>query len=150
MQEFTAEFNRRWTLAKEEKFDLGDRGRGWWYLRQGRFSDEQRRWILGETVRNDWSKVIQIQENAIGMPDSLQGAVHYCELAHDGIFHADDSASWAGGSETASTYETGWDSSAAYWSSPTQSWEEGYWEIYAAYKDTHEKYEQLVAAVAAQ
>ena len=55
---------------------MGPHAQGWWYLRQGRFIDEQRRWILGDNVPNDWSKVIQIQENALGMPESLQGAAH--------------------------------------------------------------------------
>ena len=38
-------------------------------------------------MRNDWSKVIQIQENAIGMPESPQGTAHYCDIGQDNIFH---------------------------------------------------------------
>ena len=114
-------------MAKEEKFDMGDRARGWWYLRQGRFTDEQRRWILGDDVRNDWAKVTKIQENAIGMPESLQGAAHCCDIGSDGIFHTKTDASGDGGED---------------------SWETAYWNVYHSYKDTYEKYEQLVAAVA--
>ena len=114
---------------------MGPHAQGWWYLRQGRFTDEQRRWILGDNVRNDWSKVIQIQENALGMPESLQGAAHYCDL-EDNVFHA-NTDSYPKHSYPAHS-EGGGDG----------SWEDGYWNIYAAYKDTYEKYEQRVAAVA--
>ena len=109
---------------------MGPHAQGWWYLRQGRFTDEQRRWILGDNVRNDWSKVIQIQENALGMPESLQGAAHYCDI-QDSIFHTNEH-SYPAHSE----------------SGGEGSWEDGYWNIYAAYKDTYECLEQLVAAVA--
>ena len=99
---------------------MGPHAQGWWYLRQGRFTDEQRRWILGDNVRNDWSKVIQIQENALGMPESLQGAAHYCDI-QDHIFHTNEHSYPAHS-------EGGGDG----------SWEDGYWNIYAAYKGTYE------------
>ena len=110
---------------------MGTTARGCWYLRQGRFTDEQRRWILGDDVRNDWSKVDKIQQNAIGMPESLQGAAHYCDI-EDGIFHANPDYCYSSSGQ----------------SSDPESWETAYWNIYATFKDVYEKYEKLVAAVA--
>jgi len=59
----------------------------------------------------------------LACPSPLQGSAHYCELGQDGIFHTNSSGD-------------------------DGSWESAYWNIYTNYKDTYEKYEQLVAAVA--
>ena len=73
VQEFVSEFNRLYERAKEHGLDLGDNMRGWWFLRQGRFSDEQKRWMLAPPISNDWTKHKEIQAAASKMPEALTG-----------------------------------------------------------------------------
>ena len=95
IQEFISEFNRLAEKAREKGLDMGPLMIGWWFLRQGRFSDEQKRWMLAPPISNDWSKLTEIQATALKMPEALTGQAHFTDDAvMDSIFAAsnDDSA----------------------------------------------------------
>ena len=100
VQEFISEFNRLAEKAKEKGLDMGPLMKGWWFLRQGRFSDEQKRWMLAPPISNDWTKLTEIQEAALKMPEALTGQAHYVDdPAMEAIFHgapkdAKDASSW--------------------------------------------------------
>ena len=53
--------------------ELNQRGKAYWFLRNGRFDREQRMWLLGaENVRNNQDKFNEILVHAQTMPDDLQ------------------------------------------------------------------------------
>ena len=79
VQEFISEFNRLAEKAKEKGLDMGPLMKVWWFLRQGRFSDEQKRWMLAPPISNDWTKLTEIQEAALKMPEALTGQAHYVD-----------------------------------------------------------------------
>ena len=108
VQEFVSEFNRLHERAKEHGLVMGDLMQGWWFLRQGRFSDEQKRWMLAPPISNDWTKHSEIQQAALKMPEALTGQAHFTEdTAMDAIFM--NSAERA-----------------------VKEWEDAYWEVYHA------------------
>ena len=139
IQEYTSEFNRRYTRAHEEKIDLGDRVKGYWYLRQGRFSEEQKRWIL-TPIRNDWSKFTEMQQSALEMPAVISGSAHYADKDDSGIFWANY---WAERPERAAAWDTHWangpSDSSGFNNTPSGQhcancveWETCYNEVYQA------------------
>ena len=87
IQDFISEFNRLAEKEKEKGLDMGPLMIGWWFLRQGRFSDEQKRWMLARPISNDWSKLSEIQEAALKMPEAPAGQAHFTEdAATEAIF----------------------------------------------------------------
>ena len=128
VQEYTSEFNRRYTRAHEEKIDLGDRVKGYWYLRQGRFSEEQKRWIL-TPIRNDWSKFTEMQQSALEMPAAISGSAHYTEKDDSGIFWGQQSSDTHWSSGPSSAYN---DYHSSVPCADCAEWETCYNEVYQA------------------
>ena len=88
VHEFISEFQRLAEKAKEG-LDMGPLMIGWRFLRQGRFSDEQKCWMLAPPISNDWTQLSAIQEAALKMPEAITGQAHFTEdAAIDAIFNA--------------------------------------------------------------
>ena len=117
-QVYTANHDRLYARAVEGKLEMGNVARSFWYLWMGHFTDEQRRWILGKDVDNDYNKYKQIVKNALNMPESMTGHAHFAEFE---------------------------DAAPAFLSSINEEkntkddFEEAYWELYNAYWGTSEK-----------
>jgi hypothetical protein len=57
-------------LARKKKFDLGPVGKSHFLLKCGRFTDEQRRWVLGPS-QGDLEQYDSIYKAAFTMPESI-------------------------------------------------------------------------------
>ena len=79
LQEYVSEYNLKYQKAAEQGLEFGPILRGYWFLRQGRLTEDQKRWIL-MPCNNDWTKLKEMQQQCIKIPDSMNGAAHWIDI----------------------------------------------------------------------
>ena len=52
---YTANHDRLYAKALAGKLEMGNVAKSFWYLWMGHFTEEQKRWILGKDVDNDYN-----------------------------------------------------------------------------------------------
>lgn len=95
IREFIAHIDVLLQEARTGGLDLGEVAKSYWFLRAGRFTADQRRWLL-TPINNDLTKYKELLDAAAKMPEELAKAIHIVEAdgSHDG---GDDDADWGTG-----------------------------------------------------
>ena len=124
LQEYVSEYNLKFQKAAEQGLEFGDTLKGYWFLRQGRFTEEQKRWVLMPT-NNDWTKLKEMQLQCIRIPDSMNGAAHWVDFES----LDDEQTYWANDDDSQKHLYEAWNETDPEWVSA-----HAYWEVYECLK----------------
>jgi len=126
LQEYVSEYNLKYQKAAEQGLLFGPILCGYWFLRQGRLTEDQKRWIL-MPLDNDWTKLKEMQQQCIKIPDSMNGAAHWIDIQTVD----DEQAYWAaspyGEENQKNLYQAYGETSD--WGEGSE-WEHAYWEVF--------------------
>ena len=127
LQEYVSEYNLKFQKAAEQGLEFGETLKGYWFLRQGRLTEDQKRWILMPT-NIDWPKLKEMQQQCIKIPDSMNGAAHWIDIQTVD----DEQAYWAaspyGDENQKNLYQAYHETTD--WRGEGSEWEHAYWEVF--------------------